>query len=360
MLFGILAHGSTINPVDEGMFLVVRTVSDLFRMATFFLIAGFFTAMVATKAHGRDYLTGRARLILVPLVTTLVTLVPITNYLIHIWHNGPMTLRHYFLEGGWNEASAGQDVWHLHLWFLFALFAYAVVTPALLGVLRRPRVSALIDRYVARTGRWTLWVTAFCVAIAVLVLRTFYNQALAPVVGGTRIAFLVSATLNYLPYYTLGMIMFFSRDLFTAMHRISLVGIALCAALYLGAVYGGEGMPFVVNRMMLWIGKGGSIVFIIAALLRLFEMNFNKPSRALSFLVDSAFTFYLFHLTGIFIVANLIGPSLDNLVLTFLVIVAVVPPVVLLIHAWVVAPSSVLRFLYNGKPLHRAAAPAVV
>lgn len=87
--------------------------------------------MVASKQTAAGYWRGRVLLILVPLLTTLVTLVPTTNYLIHLWHNEPMTPRTYFLERGWARSSLGKDVWHLHLWFLFSLFAYAVVTPAL-------------------------------------------------------------------------------------------------------------------------------------------------------------------------------------------------------------------------------------
>ena len=350
MFYGILVHGATLDHDGDVFLTVIRVFSDLFRMATFFLIAGYFTAMVASKNSGADYFRGRAILILVPLVTTLVLLVPITNYLIHVWHTGPMPMRTYFLEGGWALPSLGKDVWHLHLWFLFSLFFYAMVTPALLALVRRPAVNGAIDRYVALTGGWTLWANVAVIAIAVLAMRVVYSLVLARFVGGTRADFIVTATLGYFPYYALGLVMFVNAGLFRSMHRINWIGLGAAAALFLTMRYGGLGLPLTLDRFLIWSAKAATVVFIIAALLRIFEIWFKAPSKALSFCIDGAFTFYLFHMTGIYLVANLLGPVLDrNVLLIFWIVVVSVPPAVLAIHAWVIVPSPTLRLLFNGR-----------
>jgi glucan biosynthesis protein C len=350
MFYGILTHGASLDHGGEPLLQAVRVISELFRMATFFLIAGYFTAMVASKQTGVEYRRGRLLLIVLPLVTTLVTLVPITNYLIHTWHNGPMSLRTYFLEGGWAQPSLGKDVWHLHLWFLFSLFAYALATPALLALVRRPAVQAGFDRYVAATGGWTLWSNALLVALTVLAMRGVYKLALEPIVGGTRMDFIVAVTLNFIPYYALGVAMFVHAGLFRSMHRISWAGLLLSAGLYLVARYAGEGLPLMVERVMLWTGRAGAIMFIMAALLHAFEQWFVKASPTLGFFVDGAFTFYLFHLTGIYVVAQLVGPRLgQDVLMTFVVCVVTVPPLVLGLHRRVIAPNRILRLLYNGR-----------
>jgi glucan biosynthesis protein C len=349
MFYGIFSHGATLDHDGNALLTVIKVSSDLFRMATFFLVGGYFTAMVATRTSGAAYVRGRMILILLPLVTTLVTLVPITNYLIHVWHNSPMTLRHYFLEGGWNAPTIGNDVWHLQLWFLFALFAYAMVTPALLALLRRPAVSRGLDRYVAVTGSWTLWCNALIAALFVLAMRTVLTLAVEPMLAETRWVFIARATLTYFPYFALGVAMFGNAGLFRSMHRISWPGLILSLGLFLLAAYGHVPMPGWLDRLLLWTGKAGTIMFIMAALLRLFELNFRHPSRLLSLCVGAAFTFYLFHLTGIYAVATLIGPWLDNVMLTIAVVVVVVPPLVIALHAYVIAPSPLLRLLYNGR-----------
>jgi glucan biosynthesis protein C len=361
MFYGILSHGATLDHNGMAFFDMIKLSSDLFRMATFFLVAGFFTGMVATRSGIAAYVRGRVILIVVPLVTSLVTLMPITNYLIHTWHNGPMTLRHYFLEGGYAEPSLGKDVWHLQLWFLFSLFAYAMLTPLLLGLMRRPAVTRLIDGYVTVTGRWTLWATVLVIAVSVLVMRAIDVTVAEPLLRDTRMWFIAKATLTYLPYFILGLAMFISPGLFRAMHRISWIGLALSLTLFLVARHGGFEMPVMVNRLMLWIGRAGTITFLMAALLRIFELYFNKPSRFLNLCVAGAFTFYLFHVTGIYVVAHLVDSWFRlDVPVVFAIVVVTVPPLMLALHAYVIAPSPTLRLLYNGRlpdPARRAIAP---
>ncbi len=359
MFFGILSHGATLDHNGIAFFDMIKLSSDMFRMATFFMVAGFFTGMVATRSGVASYVRGRVILIVVPLVTALVTLNPITNYLIHTWHNGPMTLRHYFLEGGWAEPSLGKDVWHLQMWFLFSLFAYAMLTPLLMSVLRLPAVTRLIDRYVTVTGRWTLWTTGLVIAVSVLAMRAVDTTMVEPLLRGTRMSFIAKATLNYMPYFTLGLAMFISPALYRSMHRISWIGLGLSLTLFFVARHGGDDMPFIVNRLMLWIGRAGTITFIMAALLRIFELYFGKPSRFLNLCVAGAFTFYLFHLTGIYVVAHLLDLWFrPDVWVAFAIVVVTVPPLMLALHAYVIAPSPALRLLYNGR-LPAPARPAI-
>lgn len=359
MFFGVLSHGATIGVGDEPLFIVLKDMSGLFRMVTFFVVAGFFTCLVYEKTSWPEYWRSRVILILLPLATTLVTVIPGTNYLIHVWHNGPMSLQHYFLERGWAEPSRGNDVWHLHLWFLFALFAYAMATPLLVAAIRSAPARAGLAAFQRLTAGWTLWAMAIGIALAVAVLRGLYRFALNPLIGDTVIGWLVQTTFAHAPWFVLGLVLFVDRQLFRTAHRIDWLALALVASLYVATIAWGGALPYVAERLLYWLSRSCLIMLIIAALIRIFELHFNKPSRALSFFVDGAFSFYLFHLSFIYIVANLVGPALDNIILTFLVIVATVPPLVLLLHARVIAPVPVLRLLYNGKRQRRLPAPAV-
>lgn len=354
MFFGALSHGATIGQGDEPLFLFIKICTELFRMVTFFVIAGFFTCLVQQKSGWQDYWRGRVTMILLPLVVTLVTIIPITNYLIHTWHNGPMSLSRYFLGGGWAEASQGQDGWHLHLWFLFALFAYAMLTPLLVAGIRSDACRSALAHFQRLTSGWTLRAIAIVLAAAVAGFRGLYLLVLDPLVGDTPIAWLVQVTFTHAPWFILGLVMFLDRGLFRTVHRIDWLGLGVMGSLYFATLAYGDALPHGVERPVFWLSRTCFTMLIVSALIRSFELYFNKPSRALAFFVDGAFTFYLFHLSFIYIIAHLVGPIAGNIIVTFAIIVATVPPLVLLLHARVIAPSPVLRLLYNGKRQRRA------
>jgi hypothetical protein len=157
------------------------------------------------------------------------------------------------------------------------------------------------------------------------------------------------------------MLMFVSPALFRAMHRISWIGLGLSLLLFVVARQNADALPFLVQRLMLWIGKAGTITFVMAALLRSFELWFQKPSRALDLCVAGAFTFYLFHMTGIYVMAHLVESWFrPDLLVVIGIVIVTVPPLMLALHAYVIAPSPMLRLLYNGRlpdPARRAVAP---
>jgi glucans biosynthesis protein C len=358
MLFGVLSHGATIGQHGEAVFEFLKQTSDLFRMSAFFAVAGFFTAMVYRRKGAAGYVAGRVRLILVPLAAGLVLIAPVTNYLIHTWHNGPMSLQHYFLQGGWAEASLGRDVWHLHLWFLFSLFAFAMLTPTLVRLLRHRRFGIFLDHAIAELGRGALWVTALSLGIAMMALRGAQDHLVADLLDGNRMTWIVAASLTYLPFYALGVLMFVHANVFRMMHRIDIPGLMLFAFGFWAFDQASDMLPQVIDRVGYWMCKGGVIVFAIAALIGFFERYFDKPSPLLTSLVDGAFSFYLLHLTVIYLVAHALAPITGTSYATFLVLIPVVPILTLGAHRTFIAPFVVMRVLFNGKPMPRAASIA--
>jgi peptidoglycan/LPS O-acetylase OafA/YrhL len=361
MLFGVLSHGATIGHDGEWLFWAIKETSDLFRMATFFVIAGLFTALIYVRRGPAGYVTGRVRLILVPLAVSLVLLAPVTNWLIHTWHNGPMSLSDYFLGGGWAAPSVGNDVWHLHFWFLFTLFFLALAAPVLVRLFSSDMVTRTADAAIARLGGASLWLLAVLFGATVIVLRAVNDQLAQPLIEGSRFAYIVQATLTYLPFFAFGILMYLNAAFFRLMHRIDLAGIAVFAVAYAALSLGYfDALPRAAERAAYWMARAGMILFIVAALIGLAERFLSRPSARLSFLVDAAFTFYLFHMTAIYLVAHLVGLATVNPYVIFAVIVIVVPAVVLWLHARAVAPSPLLRQLLNGRKTARTgeAAPA--
>lgn len=354
MLFGLLLHAATIG--DNLLFEVVKKTSEHFRMATFFLISGFFTALVLQRSGVQAFLVNRGRLILLPLVSGVLLLNPLTNWLIQLYHGGGESLSDY-VNGGWRLPLPGPTVWHLHLWFLISLFVYAMLTPMLLGIAGSGPAERIVAGLSGRSPVARLLVLTLAVALCVVVFRGFADQLLIPALP-QRAEFLVQATCNYFAYFAAGVVAFRHRSLFDAMHQLFWVGLALFGAGYFLHPLVVDALPRSLERTTYWIARAGFIFLIVCGLLAVAQRLVTRGSPMLSRLTDGVYSFYIFHFLVIYILANLMKPWTDSLYLTYAVILIVGYPLLFLIHERLIARSPLLTLLFNGKVTARRAQTA--
>lgn len=350
MLYGILNHGINIwrsAPGDGPVF--ISMASDLFRMAIFFLLAGFFTAMAASRMDGRSYAASRFDVLVVPLATSLVVLAPITNWLIHRFHNGPMSLGTYLFGGGWRQPTIGEEVWHLHFWFLFCLIAYAALTPLFLKLARLPLVTRALDRLLALFGRASIWAVVLLLGLLSIGLTATHKLLVEPFTGGSPFAWIVRATFAYMPVFIIGVAAFVHRGLFEALHRVSVPGLIIFGVAYFWIPGAQDLMPFAVWGALQSFVRIAILVLMVAALLTVFRRYLSAPSPLTATLIASAYTFYLVHFTMIYLIANAMQPFTDNRWLMYAVIILIGAPLCVLVHTRLVAPSPLLRYLLNGR-----------
>jgi glucan biosynthesis protein C len=353
MLYGLLLHGATIG--DTFLFHVISVTSEHFRMATFFLVSGYFTAMVASRNSLTTFLKNRGRLILVPLFAGVLLLNPITNWLIQLYHGGGESLSDY-VNGGWRLPLPGPVVWHLHLWFLISLFVYAMLTPLLLRFAATDVVTGLVARLERAGPLLHLFVLTLLVGLCVVVLRGIADQLL-PFLP-ERWHFLVKATSNFLAYFAAGLFAFRHGSLFEAMHRLFWAGLLLFGAAYLLHPLVAADLPRWLERATYWIARAGFIFLIVCGLLAIARRLVTKGSPLLSRLTDGVYSFYIFHFLVIYVIANLLRPFTDNLYLTYVAILVIGYPLLFLIHERLIAPSPLMTLLFNGKTVQRQAKAA--
>lgn len=354
MVFGLLVHGATIG--NSWPFEAIKAVSDHFRMAAFFLVSGFFTAMVASRSGIGDYLRNRSRLVLIPLIAGLVLLNPITNWLMQLFHGGGIGFADYFVRGGWRLPVPGGGVWHLHLWFLFSLFAYALLTPLLLKAGASRFVSTWMGRYLDISGRAALLGIAIAMGAAVILFRAVNDQILS-VWMPDLFGFIAMATMGYLPYFGVGVLAFAQRRLYTVMHQVFWPGLILFGSIYAAHGLYADDLPRVLERAMHWLGRTGFIFLIVCSLLAIAERLVKKGSPQLAALTDGVYSFYMFHFLIIYLVANAAAILTPNLGIIFVAILAIGYPLLFWIHRRLIAPSPMMTLLFNGKR-PKAAVPA--
>ncbi|WP_374389074.1 acyltransferase family protein [Sandaracinobacter sp.] len=353
MLFGLALHGATIG--NGPFFIAIKDASDHFRMATFFLVSGFFSAMVLSRGGAGDFIRNRARLLLLPMLIGTLLLNPPTLWLIRLFHLGDPQATGY-VNGVWRLPISPSDFWGLnllHLWFLATLFVYALLSPMLLALAgARPGV-ALAGMLMRVPGWLRLVLMTGAVALCVTVMRAVSDQLLVPRLP-EPMHFLVRATMTNFAFFAAGAIGFRHRDLFETMHRLFWPGLLLVGAAYVLHGQWAGALPHALERASYWLLRSGFIFLIVCGLMAVARRLVTKGSPWLSRLTELVYSFYMFHFLIIYIIANLMLNLTDNLYLIFAAILLAGFPILVAIHEKIIARSPLLMLLFNGKIVRRA------
>ncbi|MCB2015026.1 MAG: acyltransferase family protein [Sphingobium sp.] len=312
-----------------------------FRMPAFFMIAGYFTALLLARRAPAIWLQGRFKRLGIPLLVTLITLNPLLNM--------ACELSNFPLDGAirsWlHNSSKSGGYWVRHLWFLIVLLYYSLAAAALVSWfpgLRGRQVSSAKDSWLA--AHFTLFWFALAAIVAVweaVSIELFYMGGLATNVP--QQIFRLDETLKYLPYFLIGAVLARMPLTRAKLYRLS------PAITMAGVVFAGLALLYAKG---LW-PPYGRLLSTMAALcltqpvLAVLRHIADTPSAAVRQVVDASFVIYLFHL-----------PILCWLVIAFVPVampVVVKALLVLLLTfalswvAWeVVSRSAVLRLLYDG------------
>lgn len=348
MLYGLMVHGATLG--SNLLFDLIQSASSLFRMSAFFLVSGFFTAMVASRQPLGSFLANRGRLLLVPLAAGLLLLNPITLWLIRWVHGNPMSLGEWF-GGGWRQPPppAGPFNWHLHLWFLFSLAAYALLTPALSRLAASSAARRLVTALLAAPAFARPLLLALAMGVATVAFQAVHDQLLRTG-AGHPFAYIVRATVGYLPFFAIGLWAFVDRRLYEALHVVSWAGLVLFAALHFGHPLWADALPGAAERGVYWLARAGFMFLIVAAMLAIARRLVTRGSPLLSTLTDGVYSFYIFHFLAIYAIAALAQPLVSAPLALFAIVLAVGYPLLFLVHRRLIAPVPLMAFLWNGKP----------
>ncbi|MBM9593909.1 acyltransferase family protein [Roseitranquillus sediminis] len=345
MLFGLFLHAATLG-YAPGMSLV-SLVSDHFRMATFFVVSGFFALMVASRRGNAAFLSARAQALLVPLAAGLVLLVPLTNWLVYLWHSGPVGFLDY-LAGERPVPARGPQSWHLHLWFLVSLSVYVAAVPLIRPLLESRPLRAAIDR-LARSGPLTVPLVALIAAGGEIATRIVWRLTFEAALEGGPFAWLPRATLGYWIYFLIGMAAFAHRPLFEAMHRISLVTFAAGLALYALLPRLPAGLPEPVRTVVEIAAEETITAAAVCALLLVFRAFLSGERIWVARLSASVYTIYLFHFTLIYALALALGPVVEGVYALYACVVPLTFGFGYVLHFGLVARVPALGWLFNGK-----------
>lgn len=357
MVFGIPVHAALIY---SNVFTNAAGLASMhFRMATFFLISGFFVSMVASRSSMRSTIMRRAKLLLIPFMAMLILVQPITFFLIRTHESGAISFIDFFIH-----EYHFQDIQdHLgYLWFLPALFTFVLLTPALRGPLRQPPVRRLADAMAGWPKDFVI--LAFMLATALATPVFLKAAGVAPLLFNGEFHWLARQMARYLPFFAVGVALDMNRGLLESLHRISIPALAIGAAFGLGWADPLMAAAGISPNGAELIARTVLTAAIVPALLSISRSLFTRHNRAVSALTNAIYSIYLFHYPILFAMALLIAPYLGDGLAAFFTNITLTFAAAFLLHHFVIARAPLLRLLFNGRPMREpraaAAAAAVV
>lgn len=299
MLLGIPFHAALAfsgggwlvsSPVDSPALVAFADFLHAWRMPAFFLVAGFFAAVLLQRRRPGSWFRGRLERLGIPLVFGIVLTVPVQWVLIgqHRYGSWPETWG--FVS---TLAAAPSQWWLLHLWFLLELLILCAVAAVLAASPLRAGLGRLGD-VVAHCARRRPGITAAAVLLTasgcVLLGRGVWRVlSLDEVLGGVLSRNLVI----YAPAFAVGVLLGSRRDLLAVITSRAAAAFALAAiaATIVATTVPGAGIGAVV-RSSAWtvVGLTGAGVAVFTA-----RRLLDRRRHVIRWLVDASLVVYLVH-----------------------------------------------------------------
>jgi glucan biosynthesis protein C len=329
MMLGVVLHTLAIytvnsdwkvsSPTSVSYADPILNIIHLFRMPAFFMISGYFMALILGKQDTIAYVKNRIIRLGVPLLFAGILFnLPVAMFI----NGGPVDI-------GWYQYIVSGS-WLGHLWFLGALILYSTVV-AFIWKWIKPVISF--------QSNW-LWVLSLfsLMMIYPITLRIGWYMELNNI---KLILITVSNIFEYFPYFLCGLILFFQSKnikLGTNLHWWILVSVVFYLMWSLIKI------KLVTDCLM----------FILAAclsftLFAFFEKYFNGKARWKQDLANSSYTVYLVHQPIIIIISFYMVDSWLNIHIQVAVIMMVTALLAFIIHFKLVKKNRTLAFLMNGR-----------
>ncbi len=365
MLLGIPYHAAMAynarvlwdiqSPEKSEILTFLSGVLVTFRMPAFFMVAGYFAAMMLERREPLPWLRGRIIRLGIPFVTGLVLLAPIQIALIDLESAllGASSMTAALDQVGRDLVQPGAN-WVMHLWFLPALLAYSGILVLLTAGCRFERVCRLIKQSEVN------WRTHAKLALLSLVLATTAWEVMIQLAHQdmlTRqgalpylLAHGIDPYLRYLPFFLIGTVLRASPDIRRALvwtkgYRLPAFGAvaAILAAALRGVEAGDWGIAY--NAL-----DGAAAILLSLTLIGIAERFWNRPEPRIDRIVDASFSIYLLHHPIIYALAALFILAEWPPVVEFLLICLTTFAFSYGIHR-LIRRSPLALFLFNGVPM---------
>jgi glucan biosynthesis protein C len=364
MLLGLVIHSAASytatslgaawpywDPQKSTLFDLVVFSIHLFRMPVFFVVAGFFAALLYCRDGAACFAINRFRRVLVPLALFWIPIFPLVA--------AGFTFANGRAAGliDWTPITSGSFLQHptlIHFWFLWDLAIFYAAALLVVPVASRApeRWRQGVDRWFARiaTRVWGACALAGLTTLTLLPMEVPALETSAEFVPPVRVL------LAYAVFFSFGWLLFRRRDIIVpigARWKAPMAAGVLASALYLVVTVG---RPIADPRMLHLAGvalAALSMWLLIFGILGAFVSLMDHPRPLVRYLSDAAYWMYLVHLPiTIWVPGALAATGLPAIVKFFVVFLTTTSVTVLTYHLFV--RSTAIGALLNGRRYPRS------
>ncbi len=379
MLLGVVLHTALVFQEQDGLWVyydpersplagLLALSIHIFRMPVFFVMAGFFGAMLFTRKGPRVFAGHRFDRIVIPLVIGWFVLYPLLAWSLSFafTHSSQAedgrSIFATLKEMSWNADFI--DAGPMHLWFLYYLVYYYVFFAIATMFLRKiagPMVAVFRRGVHALSlGRLRWLRLPLLVIISIPFMLTMENVGFDTPMEWAPLWHVLGA---YAIYFGVGWVCYHHREVVESLERFAwlrllsgffllCVGIVLSIIWYLSVFAPPSDAPgdgfmsvlFIVTQCVQVV----SVWLLVFGLTGVCERLFRRENRAVRYLVDASYWIYLLHLPlTIFIPACFRYWDIDGTVKMLVMMILVTIPLLISYHFLV--RGTVLGVVLSGR-----------
>jgi len=376
MFLGIVLHGVlpyVASDMDVGMAIQDRGAADAryglvvafihsFRMPVFFVMAGFFAALLRDRRGARGLLINRFRRIVVPFVVGWLIIFPLVAGNEHFFHvgGGVEGLRTVFNQFATGRLYANPNP--SYLWFLYYLMMFYPAGLAASWLARRfaPHAREVFHR----AFRHVLQSAVRPALFAILTALTLWPMSLGTLDTPDSFSPSPAILTAYFVFFGFGWLLHAHADLLPTFSRHAWKQAALALALFPLNVFAIVVLlqtwpDFDASARWLTIVTGALIVWLwVFGFTGLFLRYFDRPIFTMRYLTDSSYWCYLIHIPIIQWVVSLLTPVGLSSPMKILLTIGLTTAVALVTYHFGVR-STVIGEWLNGRRYPRGRAAVV-
>lgn len=333
----------------------------LFISPTFFVVGGFFTALLITRYGYKKFLLKRCLRAGIPLLLIALSLNQIESYLRYIDSTDSLISEISFSDYLGSEAHMENwknGNWQLHTWFLVQLIlSFLVTTLAVVALQYTPRISQTLTCVLEHAGKRFKTHVGYISFLACLPLLQIFATGIASIidfgyevhtVGPVGISSIYRFALFYM-VFLVGSAMYVSPSIYEAVTKWrSWMPLAAAMSFYIQFYPSKEsdGIAAIAEWYAHYLGRWVLILFVLQFFHRFFH---DRPSKTTIFMSDASMTFYLFHHCFVYALGRLFVDISFHPILEWGMICALITSSLMIFHHFLISPYVPMRFLFNGQ-----------
>jgi len=351
MLLGLVLHVAltygtidykeswTIKDTNNHLFFdLIAAYIHFFRMPVFFVVAGYFCALLYFKKGANEMLANRIKRILLPLTAGVIVIYPFTLFASHY--------ATYALNGvtdpakkslGYIVSDAHTPIGLAHLWFLYFLFIY-ICASWILGKLTFP--TNLLNIFFKNTLKSPILRILFLsigILLSLLWMDSTYIETSLEWIP------IYSVLAVYFIFYGIGWMIFKTNSLYY-LSNFSYQQIGLGTIFFFTVIVMGQSISQLLSQLIVCL----SISLLVFGFVALFLNYFNTYSGKITYVTEASYFIYIVHLPVVCFIPGLIAGVGLSPFLKFTISLAVSSVICFSLYHFFVRKTFVGLFL-NGK-----------